>query len=163
MWTKSKSILLSQALVIVAFLICTAFIFFMPSMRDFCMDVIEIHDRNVDSTIPVSISMLINLYTALVPAFVAFAVLYKLLLNIKTDRIFYDSNVKLLRILSYCCFAETLIFIVFAFLCSYGIYGVSFIALLVSFVAAFFGLILRVIKNVFEKAIEIREENDFTI
>ena len=29
--------------------------------------------------------------------------------------------------------------------------------------AAFFGLILRVIKNVFEQAIVIKEENDFTI
>lgn len=163
MWTKSKSVLLSQALVIAAFLICVVFIFFMPSMRDFCMDVIEIHDRDVDSFIPASLMMLINLYAALIPAFAAFVTLYKLLLNIKADKIFCESNVKLLRILSYCCFAETAIFIAFAFVCSYGIYGVSFIALLVSFVAAFFGLILRVIKNVFDKAIEIKEENDFTI
>ena len=28
---------------------------------------------------------------------------------------------------------------------------------------AFMGLILRVVKNVFEQAVRIREENDFTI
>ena len=32
-----------------------------------------------------------------------------------------------------------------------------------AFAALFIGLILRVIKNVFDKAIEIREENDLTV
>lgn len=163
MWTKSKSILLSQALVIAALVICTAMLFFMPSLTDFCIEIIELNNKEADLFIDASTLMLINLYAAMLPAFIALITLFKLLLNIKADRIFIIPNTKLLRILSYCCFAETLIFFCFAFLCSYGIYGISFVGLLVSFIFAFFGLILRVIKNVFEKAIEIREENDYTI
>jgi len=34
---------------------------------------------------------------------------------------------------------------------------------LLAILAAFMGLILRVLKNVFEQAIEIKEENDLTI
>ena len=54
-----------------------------------------------------------------------------------------------------CCFAASLIFIYFGF--------IRYFALFIVVAAAFFGLILRVVKNVFEQAIEIREENDFTI
>ena len=33
----------------------------------------------------------------------------------------------------------------------------------IGMVAIMFGLIMRVLKNVFEKAVEIKSENDFTI
>lgn len=38
-----------------------------------------------------------------------------------------------------------------------------FIFLLAGFLAIMFGLIMRVLKNVFEKAVEIKSENDFTV
>ena len=59
------------------------------------------------------------------------------------------------RLISYCCFAVSVIFIYFSFIRPF--------AWLVVIAAAFFGLILRVIKNIFEQAIVIKEENDFTI
>ena len=65
------------------------------------------------------------------------------------------SNVKLLRILSYCCFSVTLIFIYFS------IY--TPVSLAIALAAAFMGLILRVLKNVFSQAVELREENDLTV
>ena len=72
-----------------------------------------------------------------------------------SQRIFVQNNVKLLRILSYCCFAVTVIFIFF------GIY--TYVSLAIALAAAFMGLILRVLKNVFSKAVELREENDLTV
>lgn len=38
-----------------------------------------------------------------------------------------------------------------------------FVFMLAGFVAVMFGLIMRVLKNVFEKAVDIKSENDFTI
>lgn len=95
------------------------------------------------------------LYISALPGLVCAGVLTKLLMNIRREQIFIGSNVVILRILSYCCIFVGVEYLVFAH---------KYISmLLIAFAALFFGLILRVIKNVFEKAIVIREENDFTI
>jgi hypothetical protein len=44
-----------------------------------------------------------------------------------------------------------------------GSMAVRFLAVLPAFAAIMFGLIMRVLKNVFEEAVEIKSENDFTI
>ena len=99
--------------------------------------------------------LLVTLYCAAVPAMLLIIALDRLLANISRGDAFIKRNVMWLRIISYCCFAESVIFIYFGFLRHF--------AFLVVIAAAFFGLILRVIKNVFEQAIALREENDFTI
>lgn len=103
----------------------------------------------------VFLPLLITLYCAVPGAVVALICLDKLLKNIIGNQPFIANNVKLLRIISYCCFAEALVFVYFTTLKPF--------ALIVVVACAFMGLILRVIKNVFEHAVEIREENDFTI
>ena len=99
--------------------------------------------------------LLVTLYAASVPALAAMAVLNKLLLNIKKGIVFDIANVKILRLISYMCFAEGLIF--FAF----GLYRPLSFA--ISAAAVFFGLIMRVLKNVFAAAVSIKEESDLTI
>ena len=103
----------------------------------------------------VFVPLLVTLYCAVPAAVVALVCLDKLLKNIIVNQPFIKVNVKLLRIISYCCFAESLVFIYFTTLKPF--------ALIVVIAGGFMGLILRVIKNVFEHAVEIREENDFTI
>lgn len=103
----------------------------------------------------VYLPMIITLYLAAAAALVIVTALDRLLSNIRHDKVFIPANVKILRLISYCCFAVSVIFIYFSFIRPF--------AWLVVIAAAFFGLILRVIKNVFEQAIVIKEENDFTI
>ena len=103
----------------------------------------------------VFVPLLVTLYCAVPAAVVALVCLDKLLKNIIECQPFVEKNVKLLRIISYCCFAEALVFIYFATLKPF--------AVIVVIACAFMGLILRVVKNVFEQAVSIREENDFTI
>ena len=98
---------------------------------------------------------IITLYLAAAAALVIVIALDRLLSNIRQGKVFTSGNVKILRLISYCCFAVSVIFIYFSILRPF--------AWLVVIAAAFFGLILRVIKNVFEQAIVIKEENDFTI
>jgi len=89
-------------------------------------------------------------------AMVALLALDKLLRNIRKDIVFVRGNVRCLRIISWCCFAIAIIMI-----CSWPQihYSLTFVAA----AAAFFGLLMRVFKNIIETACEIKDENDFTI
>ncbi len=100
-------------------------------------------------------NLMTSLYVSALPGLICCISLFILLLNIKKGEIFIHRNVTILQIISYCCIFVGLEY--FAFCYEY----ISMV--LISFAALFFGLILRVIKNVFDKAIEIREENDYTI
>jgi hypothetical protein len=99
--------------------------------------------------------LLYTLWSSAIPAFAALICLGRLLRNIAGGRVFVDQNVKLLRFLSWCCFAAAGIFLVMSF---YYVTG-----LLVVISAAFMGLILRVVKNVIAQAVELKQENDLTV
>jgi len=81
--------------------------------------------------------------------------LIKLLHNIKNDKIFISQNVNCLRSVSWCCFVIALI-----------TFAGGFFYMPFMFVAAaggFVGMLLRVLKNVMQTAVILREENDLTI
>ncbi|MBR0600336.1 DUF2975 domain-containing protein [Sinanaerobacter chloroacetimidivorans] len=99
--------------------------------------------------------LLFIVYTCSAPALVALFSLNKLLTNIKKGEIFIEKNVGYLRNLSWCCFAASLIMLLSGF--TYILF------LIIALGAAFFGLILRVVKNVIEQAMIIKNENDYTI
>ena len=99
--------------------------------------------------------ILITFYVCAAFGFVILFVLNKLIKNIGSEKVFIDENVKLLKILSYCCFAIAVVTLIFA--------RFRILVFVITFAAAFIGLILRVIKNCFTEAIRLREENDFTI
>jgi hypothetical protein len=97
----------------------------------------------------------ITIYVCAVPGYILLYCLHVLLKNIRAGNVFVTKNTKMLRIISWSCIAVGLI--TFAA----GFFYVSFF--LVAVACAFFALIIRVIKNVFEQAIELKSENDFTI
>ena len=99
--------------------------------------------------------LLASTYAACVPAFVALWGLRRLLCNIRAARVFVAENVAVMRRLSWCCIAAGLVFL------ASSLYYVPFLVL--SAAAAFAGLILRVMKNVFAQAVDLKQENDFTI
>ena len=148
MWNKSKSILLSFILVRVLFLLAVASIFTLPWLVD---SYINFSGKATSVSTP----LLLTLYSCLVPAFGVLICLDRILLNIRKGLVFVAQNVQYLRILSWCCFAVSLICLLS------GYYYVLF--LLIGFAAAFFALILRVLKNVFAQAVELKEESDFTV
>ena len=144
---KNFSATLSLVLVRIVFVIIIACCIFAPL-------IVRVYDNGIIALTGSSVylPMIITLYLAAAVALVIVTALDRLLSNIRHDKVFIPANVK---ILSYCCFAVSVIFIYFSFIRPF--------AWLVVIAAAFFGLILRVIKNVFEQAIVIKEENDFTI
>jgi hypothetical protein len=95
------------------------------------------------------------LYATCVPAMVALVCLHRLLSRIRKNEVFTSGNVKLLRIISWACFAACFILLAGSFSSpAFFLVGVG---------AGFIGLIVRVVKNVIDAARQIKDENDFTI
>lgn len=101
------------------------------------------------------VRMMITLYAASIFGWVCLWALWKLLRNIKAEIVFDSDNVRLLRIISWCCAFAAIIFLIS------GAYYPPFF--LISVAAAFMMLIVRVVKNVFQQAIEMKSELDLTI
>lgn len=147
MWNKDKSVILSQIIIKICYgglaVCCGAAPYLVRAYAE------KIGEEGV------VLPLMITLYACVPPALCALICLDILLSNIKKNQPFIMQNVTLLRIISYCCFAGAAIFIYFSVLRPFGF--------AVVFAAAFFGLILRVVKNCFRQAIAIREENDYTV
>ena len=94
-------------------------------------------------------------YCCAPPAAVLLWSLDRLLAGIARGEVFTAGNIALLRRCSWCCMAVAAVCLV----CSVTLFWF----LLVTVAAAFIGLILRVVKNVFQQALAIKEENDYTI
>lgn len=98
---------------------------------------------------------LVTLYVASAAAYVLLWNLYRLLANIEAEQVFVADNVHHLRAASWCCMAVAL-------LCLGG--AVFYLPMvMVAAAAAFMGLIVRIIKNVFQRAIGMKAELDLTI
>lgn len=148
MWNSIKSVQLSLVctkIVIVLVIACAVAMPFMIQRYMWLLDV------EIQALYPFMALM----YIACIPAMTALICLHKLLQNIKQEQIFIASNVKFLRIISWCCFFAA------AVLAVSGIYQLIFFLVAIAF--GFFGLILRVVKNVIEEAMRIKDENELTI
>jgi len=94
-------------------------------------------------------------YPAAVFAAMILYSLIKMLLNIRKGEVFIDANVKHLKVVSWCCVIIGIITLVG------GRFYMPF--LFVACAGFFVGLLLRVLKNVMQKAVELKEENDLTV
>lgn len=94
-------------------------------------------------------------FTALL-AYAAIVLLFVLLNFIRKGEVFTSLNVACLRVISWLFFAAALCYAALSF-------HYSAIAPIIALACAFIGTIIRVIKNAFEKAVEIKTENDFTV
>lgn len=102
-------------------------------------------------------------FYAVVPAgYVALFCLDRLLGNIRKSRVFDVQNVKLLRLISIACAYAGLVGLISFVVIMLKDFMFETMAVL-SAGEFFVALIVNVVKNVFEKAIEIKEENDLTV
>lgn len=155
MWTRKHSVTLSLILTIGITVVLTAFLFFGPlGLRLwFC----SYRGWAVDSMAFANILTVfyVFFYPCATFGYVALYALYKLLNNIRKEEIFIQPNVKYLRVISWCCFIVSIL----TFIGGFFYLPLLFVAVAASFV----GLLLRIVKNVMQSAVEISEENDLTI
>lgn len=148
-WNKSKSILLSK-LCIVAFALAGIILMFLAPCA-----VKGVMLNREGEYINAEIYFLASFYTLTAPMFTALFFLYRLLCNISKGRVFVEENIRCMRMLSWACYGASFICVLSC------LYYLPY--LLIAVGAAFMGLILRIVKNVFAEAVNIKEENDFTI
>ena len=168
MWNKEKSVLLTQFIVRACYVLLAAAVVALLVLFNSYGYILK------DGVYKIGICA-VAMFCIIVPfGYTALISIDKLLMNIKKEIVFDVKNVKLLSTISRSCFgaavvcfssfiAGCIVFqagernqILFAIICLAAI-------LLLSMGAGFMGLILRVIKNVFEHAIIIKDENDLTI
>ena len=148
MWNAKRSVVLSCICTKIVIITSILFLFSAPYWVGLYVDYTS---KNADIKNP----LIFTVYAAGIVSLVLLFCLNKLISNIKNDFVFTFTNVKLLRAISWCCFG------VAAILLFSGFYYILFLFGAVA--AGFFGLILRVVKNVIEQAVIIKTENDFTI
>ena len=102
------------------------------------------------------VSLTITYLCFCIPAFGALWHLDRLLRAVRREQVFTASNVRNLRIISWCCFAAGAILLIGAFIININL-------IILAVLAAFFGITIRVVKNLFEAAVALKDENDFTI
>lgn len=122
----------------------------------FCIKMPEWLLLIVDVDSDVYIPTLAAIYFTAVLAYAAIVLLFVLLNFIRKGEVFTSLNVACLRAISWLCFGAAL---------CYAVLSIRYhaIAPIVALACAFIGTIIRVIKNAFEKAVEIKTENDFTV
>ena len=154
MWNKEKSTTLSIVVCFIFLAILTVGLFIGPwavsqwfsTYRGFA----EISTIKHLSTLFVCC-----FYPCAIFAYITLYSLIRLLFNIKKEEIFIAQNVKYLRRISWCCFVVAFITLIG------GIFYIPFS--FVAIAAAFIGLMLRIVKNVMQNAIELKTENELTI
>lgn len=148
-WNKDKSLWLSK--ICIKFFTITMIVVAVFAPKIFS-SLIAVRVAYLGGTLPY---FLTSTYTLCVPAIVALYGLWQLLDNIEKGDVFIHQNVQIMRMLSWrCIFAGGICFVS-------SVYYLPF--LIIAAAAGFVGLLLRVVKNVFARAVEIKEESDYTI
>lgn len=148
LWNKKRSLILSIWAVRILLVALFAAMVGLPYLISMYLEYAERPDTLLVPT-------LISLYLVAIVALILLLSLGRLLSNIKRDEVFIEENVKILRLISWCCIAIAALF---------TLISIEFIfSLIIAVAAVFIGLILRVLKNVFAIAVELKTENDYTI
>ena len=146
MWSDRKSLALSRCCVVLfmaLLLVCAVFAPWVFS--EWLLQLTEIGKA----------LFLFTVYTGFVPAAALLICLFVLLRRISRGRVFVRENVDCLRYISWCCFAGSAIsFVSSLYLFPWFAIGVA---------AGFMGIIVRVIKNVFGKAVSLQDDADHTV
>lgn len=157
-WTKAKSVTLSLVCtrILIGVIIVVAIILPYITAGEWYGTYEKAGILEMDMSSEQRAALLICAYISFVWAMIALIMLGRLLGNIRKEQIFIPANVKCLRIISWCCFAIAIVM-----LCGWPY--ISTVLVFIAAAAAFFGLLMRVVKNVIDAACAIKNENDFTI
>ena len=155
MWNSKKSATLSIIVCFAFVAILTAGLFFAPRAIEIWFCVYRGWDENGTAIRDMLTLFSACFYPCAVFAYITLYSLLRLIFNIKKQEIFIYANVRYLRVISWCCFAVAAITFVG------GFFYLPFCFVAVA--AAFVGLMLRIVKNVMQNAVEIKAENELTI
>lgn len=149
MWTGEKSIILSKLCILLFLGLLLAVAVSAPWLTRWFVDFSQAGMQGKAAY------FMATIYVGFVPAAYMLYSLLNLLRRIDAGQVFIAENVELLRRISWSCFLGAAIA-----LASVLYYTPWFF---VAVAAAFMGLIVRVLKNVFAQAVELKNEADYTV
>ena len=155
MWNKDKSIGLSIAVSFTFLALLTIGLFAGPFIVNLWFEIYRGFDPNLSAMKHLLTIFVCAFYPSAIFGFITLYSLIRLLFNIKKQEIFINKNVTYLRVISWCCFAVSLITLIA------GVFYIPYCFIAIA--SAFIGLMLRVVKNVMQNAVEIKNENELTI
>ena len=153
--SKNLSTILSLAIAIFFFICCITGLFVLPALTEMLINTPDnIGNRGEITQLGRTIS-LICAYAIVLDMMLADGLLFLILLNVRKGQVFTDHTVSLIRGVSWCCLGLCIPF---------GFLGIYFqLSWIVCLLAVFLGICLRVCKNAFEEATQIKQENDLTV
>ena len=149
-WNQSKSLLLSKLCICVFSALLLVLDLGGPWAARWFVGLSHALEGSRDTAL-----LLTTLYGGSVLAWTLLWALWRLLGGMRGGAVFTAQNVRYLRLSAWCCFGAA------ALLALSAVYYVPFV--LLALLAAFVGLIIRVVKNVFAQALAMQDELDFTI
>lgn len=153
--SRKASVGLSLVMTVIFFAVIVAGAIIMPTLVEMLIDTPD----NIGSRDQINDSgrnlVLVVAYLVLAVAAVADIFLFLLLRRVRAGEVFTGRSVALIRGVSWCCILFGLLFAVLGYYFQ--------LALAVGFAALFLGVCLRVVKNVVEQAVELKQENDLTV
>ena len=147
-WSSDKSILLSRVCVAIFALLLAAVDVWAYQIVGWYIGLRNMSWQN-------GTGMIVTLYICSVFGWILLWQMWKLLDNIWRGEVFVRENVRCLRAVSWCCAAAGLICLVSV------LWYAPFVMIAVA--AGFMALIVRIVKNVFQQAIRMKDELDYTI
>ena len=152
---RKVSVWISLVMTAVIFAGAVALAFYLPSFTDYLIQLPDNTGEREHLQPSQRVMIHIAAYCELAFMLVGLGLLFALLLLVMKEKVFTKAAVELIRYISWC--------IVFM--------GIILVALTVFFTLAvfagaamlFFGLTIRVVKNVIEEATFLKEENDLTV
>ncbi|MBQ8893332.1 MAG: DUF2975 domain-containing protein [Clostridia bacterium] len=153
--SRHRSVTLSLILTVLFMLALIGGAVIMPRLADTLIATQDHIDFRDHITAAGRIFVLAVAYGILAMGAVADTLLFCLLLRVRKGLVFTDRSVALIRAVSWCGILLGLLF---------ALLGVYFqLSFAVAFAGFFLGLCVRVVKNVIEEAIAIKQENDLTV
>ena len=148
--SRGASVIVSLILTVLFFVVLIACLFIMPSFVRLILPASLHTVKGGDSVLITAVG-----YCILVFAMLADILLFRLLLLVRSGEVFTSLTVSLVRGVSWCAIAVSLLFLL--------VVRYYLISLALAFTAVLLGLCLRVVKNVIEEATAIKAENDLTV
>jgi len=149
MWDGDKSVWLSQVCLVLFAVALLAVVVFAPRIVEWFVSFSRAGITGAERF------FLATIYVGAVPASILWHSLFSLLLRVAKRQMFCAGNVSSLRRISWSCIVGSVICVVSA---SYYLPW-----LMVAMPAAFVGLIVRVVKNVFAEGVALQAEADLTV
>lgn len=149
-WNQSKSVILSKVCVILFALLLLVIDICAYWLVEYYLSV-----SNALGGVGDGILLMVVTYGSSIPAWITLWSLWRILDRIWKGEIYVPGNVRDMRRTSWCCMIVALICFVTGFF-----YGVLFV---IAAAAGFMGLIVRIVKNMLEQAVSMKDELDFTI